>query len=1061
MLMLLASTAWAQTVTEVILPKYVQGAGTFNTADDRRVPYVCRLTISGLTPNATYRYYNRFEKANTNESSIGSGAYLLVKESGFVRVATASLGTAGRYGELTADATGSYTGWFASEPSHSDHYKPGTQLQVLIVLNNGNGGNLPVYKIRPASIVTVINFGSTASDGTAMWSIADGGKALNFVMLYDNEAGTGRPETGTFIEDAGPGSDLSLANFYADFYANNVNGVDKAWGTIIPNNLSGGIKKIVQYKLQDASIVGYKTSADGSWPLAIGETISTVNTTGGLTTPLILDGHDVALYPPRTLQSVIFTSQVPSQITIGDPDFTLSASATSGLTDFQYTASPSGIVEITGNTVKAIGAGTAIIKARQLGDATYEPGAATAAIIVKKPQHITLADIPNKVYGDDVFTLDVSGDNTTIPITISSSDPGVASVFYESLEDRWKVQIHGAGNVTIIAAQASNTEYAETSASKSFSVQQKALTITADNKTREVNTLNPVFTATYEGFIAGEDDTNLTSPAVFTTTADQNSPIGEYVIKVSGAASPNYSISFFNGTLKVVKKLQTITFPAISTKVYGDAPVNPGATSDAGVTPVYTSSNSAVAVVENNEVIIKGAGTVRITATFPATSQFSETSAERSFTVLKKALEIVADDKTRIYGNENPQLTVTYTGFVYGETSNALPVKPVLQTAADKTSPFGTYAITVSGASSVNYDIKYTYGSLIITKALLTITADNKSKEQGTPNPPLTLTYNGFMNGETVNVLLTPPVLHTSAIDSSPLGEYAITVSGASATNYDVKHVNGILTVNQGSRLLTFNVLLAHTYGDVDFDPGAILSSNEQPEYTSSNPAVATIVNGKVHIISAGSTSITANAPPNSAYSNTPSKSQTLVVNRAPQFIVFEPVPDLKEGTSYEVTVSATTGLDVTLVIENTDIASLEGTRIISKKPGLTKITATQPGNTNYLPAETYIQEIRVTDTEGDFAAVHNAVSINGDGINESLIIDGIENYSDNHLTIVNRNGVKVFEVSNYNNELNAFQGKGNATYLGYLPQGTYFYVLEFRASREMKKKTGYFLLKY
>lgn len=1053
----LFKTGWAQPhiAEEVLLPLYVQGYGDIVTSNDLKVPYACRLKISGLTPGATYRYHNRFIDANRSVS----GYYTLAKESGFVRVTNPSLSNAARYGVFTADLQGNFIGWFISEVSNASV----GQVQVLIRLNDGADGTLVAHELITTSAITVVNFGTDTGSGTALWSRAAGGTAMNFVMLYDNEAGTGRPVAGTIIEDVGSSADFSSANGYAPFYADNVNNTDKAWGTIIPNNLATGVRKIVQYKLSDGTETGSNVSADGTWPAAGGGTVSTVNTTQGVTAPLVLDGDEVALISGGRLpQTVSFASTIPAEAGIGDPGFTVSASSTSGLTDFQYSVSPAGVLEISGNTVTAVGVGNATITAYQPGNSDYNPASVVSSVIVvKKRRNISFAEIPSKTYGDDVFALEVSSDNSTIPLALMSSDPSIAEVFYESLEARWKIQIHGAGEVTITASQASNTEYFEASAAKSFSVQKKALTITADNRSKVVNATNPVFTATYDGFIPGEDETDLATPAVFSTTADESSPVGEYPIMVSGASSSNYEITFVNGVLQVANQLQVVTFPSIPNKMYGDDAFDPGAVSNTGVTPVYSSSNNAVAVIESNQVRIVGTGQVRITATFPATASFGSTASERTFTVLKKPLTITAVDKTKKYGQDNPQLTVSYEGFVHGQTGDALATKPVLITAADKLSLVGSYSITVSGATSVNYDISYVYGTLTIERVPLKITAESKSKVQGEPNPPLTASYEGFVNGETTDILASLPVLYTSADISSLVGEYTITVSGASAGNYEITYVDGLLTIKQESRTLTFNPFVARTYGEPDFEAGAVLSSSEIPEYKSSNTNVATIENGRVHIVSAGTTNITATAPPNSNYANTPTVTQTLVVNRAPQFITFAAIPQLSEGIPYDISVSSSVGLEVELMIEDMNVASLDGNQLVPHRAGVTKITASQQGNTNYLPADSYVREIRVADTEGNLIAVHQALSVNGDGVNESLVIDGIENYQENHLTIVNRNGTKVFEADNYDNELNAFSGKGNTRYYGPLPEGTYFYVLEVSTTTGRKKKTGFLVLKY
>ncbi len=82
-----------------------------------------------------------------------------------------------------------------------------------------------------------------------------------------------------------------------------------------------------------------------------------------------------------------------------------------------------------------------------------------------------------------------------------------------------------------------------------------------------------------------------------------------------------------------------------------------------------------------------------------------------------------------------------------------------------------------------------------VKPAPLTIRADNKRKLVGTPNPPLTATYEGFVNGDTEASLDTPVVLTTTATENSPVGLYPIIASGASDANYTITFVDGVLTV--------------------------------------------------------------------------------------------------------------------------------------------------------------------------------------------------------------------------------------------------------------------------
>jgi Secretion system C-terminal sorting domain len=280
----------AQTVTEVFYPQYIQGVGTSNPSDDRKVPFVCRMTLNGLTPNATYRYYSRFVQDPSVVSNNGQGFYILANPSGnFTRVTSATLATAGRYGEFTTNGSGSFTGWFIVEPSSAIDYEPGRQLYWRIMLNNGAGGGSVASRLTATNPVTVLGWGATPTTGTGLRSTAISSfNARNFVLLFDNDAGTGRPVAGTFVESDGTDNN-STTSGYAPFYASNVDAVDKAWGTIIPNNLANGIRRICQYELSTGNSLGCINSTNGVFPAASGGNLTTVNTNGGLT-ELVLNG---------------------------------------------------------------------------------------------------------------------------------------------------------------------------------------------------------------------------------------------------------------------------------------------------------------------------------------------------------------------------------------------------------------------------------------------------------------------------------------------------------------------------------------------------------------------------------------------------------------------------------------------------------------------------------------------------------------------------------------------------------------------------------------------------
>lgn len=103
---------------------------------------------------------------------------------------------------------------------------------------------------------------------------------------------------------------------------------------------------------------------------------------------------------------------------------------------------------------------------------------------------------------------------------------------------------------------------------------------------------------------------------------------------------------------------------------------------------------------------------------------------------------------------------------------------------------------------------------------------------------------------------------------------------------------------------------------------------------------------------------------------------------------------------------------------------------------------------------------VKKTITPDSDVIVYNAVSPNGDGINDSFYIKGIDKYPDNRVEIYNRWGVKVYDATSYNENDVMFKGysDGRSTVKRGegLPAGTYFYVLKYNKNNTMIEKTGY-----
>jgi len=165
------------------------------------------------------------------------------------------------------------------------------------------------------------------------------------------------------------------------------------------------------------------------------------------------------------------------------------------------------------------------------------------------------------------------------------------------------------------------------------------------------------------------------------------------------------------------KETQSIELTQIPAMTYGDANYTLPQTTDQGQTLTWSSSNENVAIVSGNTLTVKGAGTATITASQEGNDTYSSFSKTFEVAIAKAPLTITAENKSKQVGSENPELTVSYSGFVNGENASSLTTQPTITTTALTDSPVGTYPITASGAASSNYEITYVAGTLTVTDA--------------------------------------------------------------------------------------------------------------------------------------------------------------------------------------------------------------------------------------------------------------------------------------------------------------------------------------------------------
>lgn len=262
--------------------------------------------------------------------------------------------------------------------------------------------------------------------------------------------------------------------------------------------------------------------------------------------------------------------------------------------------------------------------------------------------------------------------------------------------------------------------------------------------------------------------------------------------------------SGLSATFSVGQATQSITFVALSGKVYGDSPFNLSASASSGL-PVTFSIVSGPASVSSSNLSILAAGTVTVRASQPGNADYTAAApVDQPFTVAKAPLTVMADNQTRVFGATNPALTATYGGFVNGDTSSSLSGSPGLTTSATIASTVAgsPYSIVVSNGTlaSTNYSFVLANGQLAITPANTAHAVSSSANPSPTgSNVTFTAALTASSPGSG-----TPSGTVQFLADGSPLGS-PITLAG------------GVASISTASLSHGTHIIIARYAGDGNF----------------------------------------------------------------------------------------------------------------------------------------------------------------------------------------------------------------------------------------------------
>ncbi|MDY6295695.1 MAG: MBG domain-containing protein [Schwartzia succinivorans] len=244
---------------------------------------------------------------------------------------------------------------------------------------------------------------------------------------------------------------------------------------------------------------------------------------------------------------------------------------------------------------------------------------------------------------------------------------------------------------------------------------------------------------------------------------DAKTDAGTYngAIQASGLKLNDYEIKYEAGNATVTPRDINIEYTVSDkTKVYGETNPILSADSDINVTAGFVNGDT----LKNNEYTFAGmpeknqkadVGTYDLDlkdkdwqkAVGGNYKVDTVTANKGTLTVTPKEISLAVDDKSKVYGNDNPELTGTFTGMLDGDTHKKVSYK----TDAGERSHVGDYGISVDYGDKEhtaywqdilgkNYTLKdenVTNGSLHITPRSISYKADDATREAGSDKEPV------------------------------------------------------------------------------------------------------------------------------------------------------------------------------------------------------------------------------------------------------------------------------------------------------------------------------------
>jgi len=522
-------------------------------------------------------------------------------------------------------------------------------------------------------------------------------------------------------------------------------------------------------------------------------------------------------------QALTFTATVtPVAPATGTPSGTVTFKD-SGTTLGTGTLNAQGIAAFTTNRLSAATA-TRSITAVYGGNTNFT--GSTSSVLSQKVNKLALTVsgiiASNKVYDAKTTATLKTNSATLVGVlagdTVALSVVGAKGVFADKNVGNGKsVTVSG---LTISGTSAAN--YTLTQPVATASITARSLTVTAKGVSKVYDgTTNATVTLT-DTRVSGDVLTASYAAASFTNKIVGNAkPVNVNGIAISGTDSANYLLAATTASTSANITAATLTVSGITAanKVYDaktTATLNVGGAVLVGIISgdtVTSSTGSATGAFANKNVGTGKSVTISgLTIAGASAANYKLTQPTATANITTRTLTVTAAGVNRIYDGTTVATVTLSDNRIAGDV---LSESYVAVAFADKNVANGknvnVSGLAISGTDAGNYALASTTAATTanITKAMLTVTADNLSRPYGAANPVLTAGFSGFVIGETLATsgVTGTPALATTAVVGSPVSgaPYPITaaIGSLSAINYNFTFVNGTLSLTKAGTVIS------------------------------------------------------------------------------------------------------------------------------------------------------------------------------------------------------------------------------------------------------------------